>query len=386
MLARCQQSLGRFDDAERAFKEAIRRRPSFSDAHNDLAQLSWMRTGDISAALANLEGAILAAPHDIRLQVLKAQVLENAGQADWAFAHLTSLASVHSRNAFVLTAASQMAAAIGDGTASLALAERAVAAAPNDAVAAIALITACLAKDQPERASMLAESMRRLAPMSQHAIALQATAWRLLGDPRYRALYDYEAFVSTTWIDAPKGWPDRDTYVADLAVGLNSAHNFRTHPFHQSIRHGTQVPDIFQQTHPAVRALPEALDGAIMRHIAALGHGGDPLRSRNTGAYAYQGAWSIRSGAGGFHIDHVHPEGWLSSACYVEVPNVLNGREGWLKFGQPGVHTIPALEPEYFVEPAPGKLVLFPSYMWHGTVPFTASANRLTVAFDLSPK
>lgn len=164
VLARCQQSLGRFDDAERAFKEAICRRPSFSDAHNDLAQLSWMRTGDISAALANLEGAILAAPHDIRLQVLKAQVLENAGQADWAFAHLTSLASVHSRNAFVLTAASQMAAAIGDGTASLALAERAVAAAPNDAVAAIALITACLAKDQPERASMLAQIDAALGP------------------------------------------------------------------------------------------------------------------------------------------------------------------------------------------------------------------------------
>jgi hypothetical protein len=34
------------------------------------------------------------------------------------------------------------------------------------------------------------------------------------------------------------------------------------------------------------------------------------------------------------------------------------------------------------VAPLPGKLVLFPSYFWHGTLPFTSAAPRLTVAFD----
>ena len=43
------------------------------------------------------------------------------------------------------------------------------------------------------------------------------------------------------------------------------------------------------------------------------------------------------------------------------------------------------MEAEYFVEPAPGKLVLFPSYMWHGTIPFTDPSTRLSVAFDLAP-
>lgn len=88
--------------------------------------------------------------------------------------------------------------------------------------------------------------------------------------------------------------------------------------------------------------------------------------------------------AGGFHIDHVHPRGWLSSACYVELPNTLPDKQGWLKFGEPGIRTAPKLEPEHFVEPAPGKLVLFPSYMWHGTVPFTDPSIRMTVAFDLA--
>jgi hypothetical protein len=29
--------------------------------------------------------------------------------------------------------------------------------------------------------------------------------------------------------------------------------------------------------------------------------------------------------------------------------------------------------------------VLFPSYMWHGTVPFESFQSRITVAFDIVP-
>ena len=35
--------------------------------------------------------------------------------------------------------------------------------------------------------------------------------------------------------------------------------------------------------------------------------------------------------------------------------------------------------------PSPGDLVLFPSYFWHGTLPFTSAQPRLTVAFDALP-
>jgi hypothetical protein len=94
--------------------------------------------------------------------------------------------------------------------------------------------------------------------------------------------------------------------------------------------------------------------------------------------------WSVKLRPGGYHIDHVHPQGWLSSACYIETV-APKGREGWIRFGQPGVKTQPAMEAEHFVEPKPGMLVLFPSYMWHGTVPFTGDKPRLTFAFDLVP-
>jgi hypothetical protein len=215
-------------------------------------------------------------------------------------------------------------------------------------------------------------------------MALQATAWRMLDDPRYRELYDYDAFVWSGLLDVPRGWNDLAGYVADVAAALNALHPYREHPFNQSLRHGSQAINILQQEHPALRALPTALDGPIRRRLAALGAGDDPVRSRNTGAYAFQGMWSVRLRPGGYHIDHVHPQGWLSSACYIETVEP-KGHEGWIKFGQPGIRTTPPLPPEHFVEPKRGLLVLFPSYMWHGTVPFTGSKPRLSFAFDLVP-
>jgi hypothetical protein len=41
--------------------------------------------------------------------------------------------------------------------------------------------------------------------------------------------------------------------------------------------------------------------------------------------------------------------------------------------------------PEMFVKPIVGRLVLFPSFYWHGTVPFASDSDRMTIAFDVVP-
>ena len=97
----------------------------------------------------------------------------------------------------------------------------------------------------------------------------------------------------------------------------------------------------------------------------------------------------MRLRSGGHHADHVHPHGWLSSACYIALPPTIgdgaSAREGWLRFGRPGVKTVPPLEADHFVKPRPGLLVLFPAYMWHGVEPFVSDQSRLSVAFDVVP-
>ena len=383
--ARALLGLRRLDEAERAFRGAIARQPGYLDAHRDLAQLIWMRTEDPAAATALLDAELRADPGLHALWGLRANLLHHAGDVDGAFATLLAAIRIHPGQPALQLSASHIAALSGQADAAVRYAERAAALAPGDHAEA-ALFAACVAAGQAERAAAIATRMVECRPSDQRALAYQATAWRLLGDPRYAALYDYAAFVRSWRMDVPDGWHSLDAYLADLARALGAVHAFRTHPLDQSLRHGSQAAHLLNSDDPAIRAFFQAVDGPIRRHLSELGEGSDPLRVRNTGGYGYQGAWSVRLRPGGFHTDHIHPRGWLSSACYVALPRTeAASREAWIKFGEPGIPTRPALGAEHFIRPEPGLLVLFPSYMWHGTVPFSDDAPRLSVAFDLVP-
>lgn len=61
-------------------------------------------------------------------------------------------------------------------------------------------------------------------------------------------------------------------------------------------------------------------------------------------------------------------------------------RQGWIKFGEPGFDVGLSNPIRRMIQPVPGRLVLFPSFMWHGTVPFTDDARRTTIAFDVVPQ
>ena len=391
VYARALLGLRRLDEADRAFREAVARHPTYLEAHRELAQLIWMRTENQRAATALLDAHIVNHPNVPDLFALRASVLSHAGDVANAYATLTQAIRRHPEEASLHLSAAQLAARLPSGASqALQHAERALALLPGHHEAETSVIAGCLAVGDAHRAAEIASALVQRRPFDQRAIAYHATAWRLLGDPRYTQLYDYAHFVRSWQMDVPDGWSDLGSYLADLTEALAGVHAYRTHPLDQSVRHGSQAPNLLTSDNPVIRAFFQAVDGPIRRHVARLGQGGDAVRSRNTGGYRFHGAWSVRLRTGGFHTDHVHPEGWLSSACYIALPQSGAAeracKKAWIKFGQPGVPTTPALEAEHFIEPQPGMLVLFPSYMWHGTVPFDTKGLRLSVAFDLLPR
>ena len=54
------------------------------------------------------------------------------------------------------------------------------------------------------------------------------------------------------------------------------------------------------------------------------------------------------------------------------------------EFGVPR-YPVLAATPEFMVQPVAGLLVLFPSYMWHGTTAIHGEEHRTTIAFDVLP-
>lgn len=208
-------------------------------------------------------------------------------------------------------------------------------------------------------------------------------AWRAVGDPRSQWL-DGD-FVRC--VDLSDRLPDMDL----LAAHLRGLHMARERHLDQSVRGGTQTDGaLFSRVEPIVKSLRAAVCEAVSDYIAALPPA-DPrhplLSYRRDRAPRFAGSWSVRLTGAGFHSNHVHPAGWISSALYVCVPSTDERGEadaGCLQIGQPQAELNVALPPLQIVEPVAARLVLFPSTMWHGTRPFDAG-ERMTVAFDVAP-
>ena len=389
LLGRALHRSGDLDGAQAAFETAIAARPAFAAAHRELAQLLWMRSGNLESATASLNAAIAAHSADSELREVLMRLLKAAGDEPGAQQAAARLLEVMppgpARRLFEAHEADLRA----DYTAAAEAARDALALGADPSQSLEALASAQLASGDAAGLLATADEWLGREEFNQLAIGYRATALRMLGDPRGDAFRDYERLVRPFDIDVPAQWAGMDAFLTDLAAALSRLHPFEAHPLGQSIRGGSQTMEpLFQSTDPAIRGFFRAIDGPIRRYMAELGTASDPLRARNRGAYAIKGSWSVWLKPGGFHVDHVHPQGWISSACYIQTPKTSEDserREGWIRFGQPPVQPPGGLSAEYFVEPRPGRLVLFPAWMWHGTVPFTSDERRLTVAFDALP-
>ena len=380
------QGLDKFEEAEEAFRQAIKRRPAYAPAHVELAQLIWMRTEDFGQACEALDIALAADPTEAVLAMGKAKLLEYTGAKSAAYAALAVPLARRDTDPDLLVTAALLAMA-DDPALALVHAERAFAVAPDSGPVSAALCQANLALGRADVAAKIAEARFQVSPLDQFPVALAATAWRILGDPRYRALYDYDHLVRVQTIDTPKDWPSLSAFLDDLAPRLLALQQLRGHPIGQSLRNGAQTAQsLTRSDDPVIKAFFTAIDAPIRAYISILKGRDDIIGRRAAKAYHFAGAWSVLLRPGGYHVNHLHPMGWISSACHITPPAAVErGHEGWLKFGEPGVVTDPPLGPEHFVKPKAGDLVLFPSYMWHGTVPFGGEEPRLAVAFDVLP-
>jgi hypothetical protein len=206
----------------------------------------------------------------------------------------------------------------------------------------------------------------------------------MTSDPRSKWLEGDERLVWDGDLSADLPPLDR------LANVLRSLHVAKGEYLDQSVRGGTQTDGpLFRRIEPEIRALRSAVTTAVERYVAQLPPA-DPkhplLSRRRDRASRFAGSWSVRLRGGGYHANHVHPQGWISSALYVALPSTGSHRDrhaGWLAMGEPPPGLPLGLSATRHVQPRPGKLVLFPSWMWHGTVPFR-TGERLTVAFDVA--
>ncbi len=102
---------------------------------------------------------------------------------------------------------------------------------------------------------------------------------------------------------------------------------------------------------------------------------------------SFTSSWYLRMKQGGYLSSHIHEEGWISGCVYLQLPERIEEYEGCFSYSTDG-DDYPRQHDEFPSQVADikvGDLVLFPSSLFHRTLPFQSDQERVCVAFDVSP-
>ena len=365
------------EDAAALLEERLRAQPEWLEGHATLARLRWMGS-ERERFTASFETALLAAPRNLDLWRELANTLMHAALYDDAIAVLWRGGAAVGTHPALIALETVCHAEKGETeTADRLFAQLG---AIEHVTMAARYARHLLRAGRPEAAAAFVEGWRARDP-DHLLIPYLSVAWRLTGDPRWTRLEGDPRLVGVYDI------ADQIPSLADLAKRLRGLHLSLHYPLEQSLRGGTQTDGpLFSRIDPEIRALRTAVAAAVEQHVAQLPapDAANPTLISRRAPIRFAGSWSVRLTDAGFHVNHVHPQGWLSSAFYVSLPeDTMGGSDhaGWLSIGEASELGV-ELEPIRLIEPKPGRLVLFPSTMWHGTRPF-AAGERLTVAFDI---
>jgi Flp pilus assembly protein TadD len=384
-LARALYADGRKTEAEQTLTDAILHYPDVLALHNNLARMRQLR-GEGEGATALMEEAIAARPNDLSLRLACADVLHRGKHHHKALRILEQTLAVAPDSPQILTAYGIVLDELDRHDEGLLALRRVAALVPKDRSAKRNLLSTLLRASRPDEALSIVRTLRADDPQEQYLIACEAMALRMLGDSGYRKIYDYERFVRSYEIPAPRGFFTPANFNASLADVLRLQHQVNAHPLDQNIVNGTQTGrSLLMLEEPNLRAFLGAVDAAVHDYAGRLDPN-DPVGRRRAERCRFTSLWSTRLRDNGWQSNHVHDRGWISSAYFVALTpseNPRDPRHGWLKLGEPN-RPPPGCGPEAFVEPKEGLLVLFPSYMWHGVIPFEGD-ERLSLSFDVAP-
>lgn len=260
----------------------------------------------------------------------------------------------------------------------------------SDAVTAhYHLAVLALENSNPTLALEHLASIDSLNPYLPEGIALKVMALGALNrEDEASRLLDYDRFLQVVKLPTPDGYPNIRKFNRELERHI-LGQRLTINPFSASTRGGRHGDDLLSNPKGPAAQLNQALRTAFSSYIEAL-----PIDASHP--FLSAGSRSVRLIAqanildsSGYLEDHVHPQAWVSGAYYVRLPSEVDAantgdRAGWLRFGAlPGHLQITPTIPIRYVAPSEGQLVLFPSYFYHGTLPFRARKHRMSLGIDV---
>lgn len=419
-LAAAQTNLGQLDAAAESFERVLALQPGHVLALHSLGQIRHQR-GEFAAAVECYRRALAIEPGRAALHKGLGASLGALGRADEAAdAYRQALAiepnerSLLIELGFIERGRGRLAEALdcfrravelepsdgatfnligmihterGETEAAATAYQHAIAIRPDLVGARVNLARLRITAGEAAAALEAAEGALQIDPYNCSALSDKGIALHELGRAAESdALFDYDRFVQARRLTPPQGFEDMAAFNAALAEAVRLHPTLVPETPHLATRGGLQTREVFDGNEP-LESLRRLISAALDDYIAALPlDPSHPITARRRQDYKMTG-WGVVLGNQGHQLAHMHAGAWISGVYYVALPPGTGASEdeksGWLEFGRcndifrlerpPRLHT---------VRPEEGLLVLFPSFFWHGTIPFESAAPRISIAFD----
>ena len=182
------------------------------------------------------------------------------------------------------------------------------------------------------------------------------------------------------------GVDDADGFLRDLMDDLQSREAIWEPPG-KTTRHGFQtMSNLFKKPYGRLVELDRIIKDAIENYRFEFSSENCDFIRLFPKTLTLSG-WFIRLIKGGHQTEHIHSGAWLSGIFYLQMPKCTDQEEGSIELGLWG-YDYPILNKSYPKNrfyPKNGSIILFPSSLFHRTIPFHSDEERMSIAFDLRP-
>ena len=383
--------VGEHDKALTLIERAVQQSPQNPQFHASLAGVLHA-LGHIDQAIAALGRAREIDPGNVIVLTNMGALRQERGQLDEAVADYRRAAELSPNHAdayFNLATALKDLGKLDDAIAAL---RRAVQIRPESGDGHVVLAGYLLERGDFEPALQACNAVLQLAPLNIRALGFKSAALTGLG--RYDALHklvDFDRLVAQRRLHCPSGFSSLGEFNAALIGHVRNHPSMIRDPVDGATRGGDHTEELLVEPKGPVAFFERIVNDAVGDYLQALpmdpthpylAH--RPRRWRLT-------AWGVVLRAQGHQIAHVHPGGWVSGVYYAKLPAVVNSGTdqpaGWIEFGRPPEEFRGEAAPDVrLVKPEEGLLLLFPSYLYHRTVPYESKDERVSIAFDALPE
>jgi len=346
-------------------------------------------------ATSILEVAVSQEPDNMELKVKHADMLANAGQWREALMIFEAAVKKFPENASLLRSTAISAQMSKQNTRAVELYTRTMAAGLVNKQIYSNLIGALIELGRVDEAHRHAVDWCAAMPTDIEAMAFMALLEVEVGNHDAAARwFDFGRFVKGHTIEIPAGYDDLDAFNKAIEAVVLGHDRLETPPedhptwHHPALRIG---PDINHDHSGPVGELEKQMRMAVDKYFAdSPNDDNHPFLATEPTDYDIV-AWSAVLDGEGNQKPHIHMSGYLSGCYYVTIPDEVSGsgvdNAGAFEMGKPPEELpFKAEFPVETVKPYEGLMLLFPAFMYHGTVPFKSKQKRICVAFDVIPK